>query len=143
MNSPWKNHVSSLRLCERGSFCDGGRANRSRSKMSPHIGDPTPSYLGFAPSKSLGLPWGQALPFLIELGLGDDQSSSDKTEQGSIDVQVTRPGHNAYKSLSLPRTHGDLYETTVAPHSHPPVALLLRGALRHAACPSLASEGPS
>lgn len=78
-----------------------------------------------------------------ELGLGGDQLSSNNTEQESIHVQVTRPGHDAYKSLSLPRTHGDLYEMIVVPQSHPPRALLLGSSLRHAARPSPTPAGPS
>lgn len=111
--------------------------------MSPRVGVSAPSSLGFAPSRSPGLPWAQAPSFLTELGLGGDQWSSNNTEQGSIHVQVTRPGHDAYKSLSLPRTHGDLYEMIVAPQSHPPRALLLGCSLRHAARPSRTPEGPS
>lgn len=68
--------------------------------MCPRVDVSAPSSLGFAPSRSLGLPWAQALSFLTKLGLGGDQLSSNNTEQGSIHVQVTRPGHDAYKSLS-------------------------------------------
>lgn len=66
--------------------------------------------------------------------------SSNEIEQGSILVQVTAPGHEAYISLSLPRTHGSLCDMTLplTPPSNGPFVVWggRRCVLRHA-------EGPA
>ena len=68
---------------------------------------------------SQGPPWGQVPSFLTELRFEDGHVTlgSKEMEQGSILVQVTGPGHDAYKSPSLPRTHGGLCDMTTATHS--------------------------
>lgn len=55
--------------------------------------------------------------------------SSNEIEQGSILVQVTAPGHEAYISLSLPRTHGGLCDMTLplTPPSNGPFVVCVAG----------------
>lgn len=85
------------------------------------MGDPAPSYLGLAASRSRDLPWDKHRLFSWSRVCRVTGRAMEQPPAGTRlhSPQVTGPGHAAHKSLSLPRTHADLCGMTVATRSRP------------------------